>query len=61
MDTETKHLYYYIIERSIAMIEIEEVLELFIAADEETKILVESILRDSQQTLGQQDQHSQTT
>lgn len=61
MDTETKHLYYYIIERSIAMIEIEEVLELFIAADEETKILVESILGDSQQTLGQQDQHSQTT
>lgn len=61
MDTETKHLYYYMIERSIAMIEIEEVLELFIAADEETKILVESILRDSQQTLGQQDQHSQTT
>lgn len=58
MDTETKHLYYYIIERSIAMIEIEEVLELFIAADEETKALVESILRDSQQTPGQQGQHS---
>lgn len=58
MDTEYKHLYYYNIERSIVMIEIKEVLELFIAADEETKTLIESILRDSQQTLGQQGQHS---
>ena len=32
------------------MIEIEEVLELFIKADEETKILVEQILKDSQLT-----------
>ena len=37
------------------MIEIEEVLELFIKADEKTKILVEQILRDSQQTPGQQE------
>lgn len=41
------------------MIEIEEVLELFIAADEETKILVEKILKDSQLTPEQQGQHSQ--
>ena len=41
------------------MIEIEEVLELFIAADEETKVLVEQLLRYSQQTLGEQGQSSQ--
>ena len=58
MDTEYKHLYYSNIERSNIMIEIEEVLELFIAADEETKALVESILRDSQQIPEQQGQHS---
>ena len=41
------------------MIEIEDVLELFIAADEETKTLVEQILRESQQTPEHQGQHSQ--
>ena len=49
LDIEWEHLYYYNIERSKVMIEIEEVLELFIAADEETKTLVEQILKESQQ------------
>ena len=48
-----------IYERSTTMIEIEDVLELFIAADEKTKILVEQILRESRQTPGRQDQHSE--
>ena len=58
MDIDHEHLCYLTIERSIAMIEIEEVLELFIAADEDVKILVESILKCSQQTPEEQDQHS---
>lgn len=37
------------------MINIDEVLELFIAADEETKIYVEQLLKYSQQTPEQQD------
>ena len=58
MDTQIESLCYCYGERSSTMIEIEEVLELFIAADEETKTLVEQILRDSQQIPEQQDQHS---
>lgn len=58
MDSEYKHLFYHSIERSKTMIEIEDVLELFIAADEETKVLVEQILRESQQTPEQQGQPS---
>ena len=41
------------------MIEIEEVLELFIQADEKTKVLVEQILRESQQNPEHQNQRSQ--
>ena len=48
-----------IFERSIIMIEIEEVLELFNAADEKTKTLVEQILKESQQNPEHQNQHSQ--
>ena len=53
-----EQMFYNYIERSNAMLTLEEVIELYLDADEDTKAFVEQLLIHSQHIPEEQGQHS---
>jgi len=60
LDTEYKHLYYSNIERSIAMIEIEDFMLLYLNASEEVRHQIAEILSSSEEKSSFQEEDSHT-